>query len=76
MKREIATGIQDFESIRVNRRFYVDKTDFISKWWNGGDVATLITRPRRFGKTLNRIKRIPIEAIRRRGGRRYDSENL
>ena len=53
MKREIATGIQDFESIRVNRRFYVDKTDFISKWWNGGDVATLITRPRRFGKTLN-----------------------
>ena len=53
MKREIATGIQDFECIRVNRRFYVDKTDFISKWWNGGDVATLITRPRRFGKTLN-----------------------
>ena len=53
MKREIATGIQDFESIRVNRRFYVDKTDFISKWWNGGDIATLITRPRRFGKTLN-----------------------
>ena len=53
MKREIAPGIQDFECIRVNRRFYVDKTDFISKWWNGGDVATLITRPRRFGKTLN-----------------------
>ena len=53
MKREIATGIQDFESIRVHQRFYVDKTDFISKWWNGGDVATLITRPRRFGKTLN-----------------------
>ena len=53
MKREIATGIQDFEKLRVNQRFYVDKTDFISKWWNGGDDVTLITRPRRFGKTLN-----------------------
>ena len=53
MKREIATGIQDFESLRENQRFYVDKTDFIRRWWNGGDVVTLITRPRRFGKTLN-----------------------
>jgi hypothetical protein len=53
MKREVSTGNQDFESLRVNKRFYVDKTDFIRKWWNGGDVATLITRPRRFGKTLN-----------------------
>ena len=53
MKREVATGIQDFESLRVNQRFYVDKTDFIRKWWNGGDAVTLITRPRRFGKTLN-----------------------
>ncbi len=53
MKREIATGIQDFESMRINNRFYVDKTDFIREWWLGGDVATLITRPRRFGKTLN-----------------------
>ncbi len=53
MKREIATGVQDFEKLRVNQRFYVDKTDFISKWWNGGDDVTLITRPRRFGKTLN-----------------------
>ena len=53
MGRVIATGIQDFESMRVNQHFYVDKTDFIRQWWNGGDVATLITRPRRFGKTLN-----------------------
>ncbi len=28
-------------------------SEFIRKWWNGGDVVTLITRPRRFGKTLN-----------------------
>ena len=53
MRREVATGIQDFEKLRVNQRFYVDKTEFISKWWNGGDDVTLITRPRRFGKTLN-----------------------
>ena len=53
MKREVATGIQDFESLRVNQRFYVDKTEFIRRWWNGGDIVTLITRPRRFGKTLN-----------------------
>ncbi len=53
MKREIATGIQDFESIRISNGFYVDKTDFIWKWWRGLDAVTLITRPRRFGKTLN-----------------------
>ncbi len=53
MKRVIATGIQDFESLRLNNGFYIDKTDFIREWWNGIDSVTLITRPRRFGKTLN-----------------------
>ena len=53
MKKVIATGIQDFESLRMNDRFYIDKSDLIREWWNGGDVVTLITRPRRFGKTLN-----------------------
>ena len=53
MAREIATGAQDFEGIRLNHDFYVDKTDFIREWWNGRDAVTLITRPRRFGKTLN-----------------------
>ena len=53
MKREIATGIQDFESLRENGDFYVDKTGFIREWWEGRDIVTLITRPRRFGKTLN-----------------------
>ena len=53
MKREIGTGGQDFESMRVNGDFYVDKTDFIREWWKGRDAVTLITRPRRFGKTLN-----------------------
>ena len=53
MERQIATGIQDFESLRVHEAFYVDKTSFIREWWHGLDQVTLITRPRRFGKTLN-----------------------
>ena len=53
MKREIATGIQDFGEMRINGDFYIDKTEFIRKWWKGRDSVTLITRPRRFGKTLN-----------------------
>ncbi len=53
MKRVIATGVQDFETLRLQNSFYVDKTDFIREWWYGQDAVTLITRPRRFGKTLN-----------------------
>ena len=53
MSRTIAIGRQDFEKIRINNNFYVDKTDFIRQWWESGDDVTLITRPRRFGKTLN-----------------------
>lgn len=49
----IAIGIQDFEEIKKRNAFYIDKTNFIREWWNGGDDVTLITRPRRFGKTLN-----------------------
>ena len=49
----IAIGIQDFESLRENQWFYVDKTRFIREWWNEADTVTVITRPRRFGKTLN-----------------------
>ncbi len=53
MERTISIGGQDFETIRVNDYFYIDKTDFIRQWWETGDSVTLITRPRRFGKTLN-----------------------
>ena len=53
MKKQIGTGIQDFEKLRNNGDFYVDKTSFIGEWWKGHDDVTLITRPRRFGKTLN-----------------------
>ena len=52
MKR-VAIGKQSFEDIRKKDCFYIDKTDFIKDWWESADDVTLITRPRRFGKTLN-----------------------
>ncbi|MBQ7457523.1 MAG: AAA family ATPase [Desulfovibrio sp.] len=48
----IATGKQSFSDIRNENCFYIDKTRFIRDWWNSNDDVTLITRPRRFGKTL------------------------
>ncbi len=53
MNKTVGIGHQDFETIRKNHYFYVDKTPFIKEWWESGDSVTLITRPRRFGKTLN-----------------------
>ncbi len=50
---KIGIGYQDFEEIRAEHVFYVDKTNFIQEWWDEADKVTLITRPRRFGKTLN-----------------------
>ncbi len=46
-------GYQNFEEVRTEHIFYIDKTDFIREWWENADKVTLITRPRRFGKTLN-----------------------
>ncbi len=53
MARTVAIGIQSFDGIIENDYFYIDKTKFIKEWWESGDSVTLITRPRRFGKTLN-----------------------
>ena len=53
MARIVGIGHQDFEKVRMGNIFYVDKTYFIREWWESGDEVTLITRPRRFGKTLN-----------------------
>ncbi|WP_300567189.1 AAA family ATPase [uncultured Acetatifactor sp.] len=50
--RTVGIGIQDFAKVVTNNCFYVDKTDFIREWWESRDDVTLITRPRRFGKTL------------------------
>ena len=53
MARNVAIGIQEFEKIIKSNSLYIDKTDFIKEWWDSADDVTLITRPRRFGKTLN-----------------------
>ena len=53
MKLAVGIGIQDFEKLRERKCFYVDKTMFIKEWWENADDVTLITRPRRFGKTIN-----------------------
>ncbi len=52
MARVVGIGHQDFETLIQKKCFYVDKTNFIKEWWENNDVVTLITRPRRFGKTL------------------------
>ena len=53
MKKTIAVGTQSFEKLMESNCFYIDKTFFIKEWWESKDEVTLITRPRRFGKTLN-----------------------
>ena len=53
MARTVGIGQQDFEEVITEDIFYVDKTGFIREWWENKDEVTLITRPRRFGKTLN-----------------------
>ena len=53
MSGNIAIGIQDFSTIIQGNYFYIDKTPFIKEWWENQDDVTLVTRPRRFGKTLN-----------------------
>ena len=46
-------GISDFEKIRTNGYYYIDKTDMISQITTNRAEVTLFTRPRRFGKSLN-----------------------
>ncbi len=53
MPRVIPTGEQSYSKLKENDYFLIDKTQFIKDWWESGDAVTLITRPRRFGKTLN-----------------------
>ena len=53
MARTIGLGHQNFELLITKNNFYIDKTLFIKEWWENEDAVTLITRPRRFGKTLN-----------------------
>ena len=70
MNKVISIGNQGFDKIRENDYFYVDKTGFIKEWWESGDDVTLITRPRRFGKTLNMdmLKCFFFQPVYRKGG--------
>lgn len=53
MKLNIPVGVSDFEQIRKNGYYYIDKSGLIAEILKRESVAvTLITRPRRFGKTL------------------------
>ena len=53
MARTVGIGYQNYQELVENNVFYIDKTMFIKEWWENLDKVTLITRPRRFGKTLN-----------------------
>ena len=53
LARTVGIGHQDFGQMISSNNFYIDKTFFIKEWWENNDAVTLITRPRRFGKTLN-----------------------
>lgn len=59
MARTVAIGTQDFEDLREGEYFYIDKSYFIKEWWEAGDAVTVIMRPRRFGKTLNKSMFLP-----------------
>ena len=52
-KTVVNLGEQQFDRMMEEKKFYIDKTGFIKEWWENRDEVTLITRPRRFGKTLN-----------------------
>ena len=52
MARKVSIGYQEFDDMIRGNLFYIDKTGFIKEWWDRRDKVTLITRPRRFGKTL------------------------
>ena len=48
----VGVGYQYFTEIKENNLFYIDKTYFITEWLHRRAKISLITRPRRFGKTL------------------------
>lgn len=52
-KMKLPTGIASYEKMRVQNYYTVDKTLMIRDFLELGSEVTLITRPRRFGKTIN-----------------------
>ena len=59
MARTVTKSNKVFKTIIENDYFYIDKTMFIKEWWDSKETVTLITRPRRFGKslTMNMVER-------------------
>ena len=53
MVKALPIGVSDFAKVREQDSYYVDKTMLIAEWLKAQTEVTLITRPRRFGKTLN-----------------------
>ena len=53
LKRKLPTGIDDFEKLRKNDFYYIDKTGLIKDLLDNWGEVNLFTRPRRFGKSLN-----------------------
>ena len=52
LKRRIPFGIEDYKEIIEHEYYYIDKTLLIKELLDSRNKVTLITRPRRFGKTL------------------------
>lgn len=52
-KKGLGIGVQEFRKLREWNSYYVDKTAMIEEFLESNQAATLITRPRRFGKSLN-----------------------
>ena len=50
---EIGIGVSDFKKLRLTDKYYIDKTMYIKDIIDNGSEVILVTRPRRFGKTLN-----------------------
>ncbi len=53
VKTGLPMGIENFKQIRTGGFYYVDKTGLIRELLEGAAYVNLLTRPRRFGKTLN-----------------------
>ena len=66
--QKVSIGNQSFASVREKSCFYIDKTNFIKEWWESDDVVTLITRPRRFGKTMTMSMLERFFSVRYAGG--------
>ena len=73
MKRlNLPYGIDDFETVRSDGCYYIDKTGFIRELLSEAFSVNLITRPRRFGKTLTMSTLTPFFDIRKDGKKLFD----